>query len=191
MADANTPQDSNKVSIHDRPAKLQTKDSLIAQARVIEERKADAAKDQHEVKPNDGWKKQFALWADATHDEKCNIIFGMVFHDGAFNVKDITRFFNIKADELKPFNYIADAAKAALKLKIQRNQISLGLQREDVPNYKFFLGKQFAEQVNDPAHEGVNSVDNAEVKVQINVLKPEDAATVGEQVGAALSKTLQ
>jgi hypothetical protein len=185
MADAN----EDTTNLH--PSQVRTKEAVIQQAKVAEQRKADAATDEHELRPNSNWKKQFAIWANADHELKCDIVYGMVFHDGAYNVKDITRFFNIKADELKPFAHIVDAAKAALKLKIQRNQISLGLQREDNPSLKFNLQKQFAEQVNDPAHEGVASVDNSEVRVNIQVLKPEDAITVGEQVGAALNKTLQ
>ena len=186
MADANSNDAAGKIT----PAQLQTKEAVAAQARVVEQRKEDAASPTHEPKPNDGWKKQFAIWANANEDERCNLIYGMVILDGA-KQKDITRFFNIKEADLKPFAHIFNAGIAALKLKVQRNQISLGLQREDQAALKFHLGKQFAEQVAEPSHEGVQSVDNAEVKVQINVLKPEDAVTVGEQVGAALSKTLQ
>jgi hypothetical protein len=188
MADANK-QDNDK-PIAPRPAQHQSKDALVAQAKVIEKRKEDAANPTHDPEPNDGWKKQFATWANANEEERFNLVFGMVLTDGA-SVKDIARFFNVKPDELKPYRHIIDAGKVALKLKVQRNQISLGLQREDQPMFKFFLGKQFAEQVSEPQHEGVESVDNAEVRVQINVLKPEDAVTVGEQVGAALNKTLQ
>lgn len=172
------------------PSQLQTKDALLAQAKIVEQRKEEASTPTHEIKSNDGWKKQFDTWANASDEERCNIVYGMVILDGA-KQKDITRFFNIKDADLKPFAHIVNAGVAALKLKVQRNQISLGLQREDMATLKFHLGKQFAEQVAEPSHEGVQSVDNAEVKVNINVLKPEDAALVGEQVGAAISKTLQ
>ena len=174
-----------------RPANLQSREAIKEQAKVIEQRKEDAASPQHQVIPNGSWRNQFALWQNADHDGRCDIVFGMVLHDGAITERDLTRFFNISKDDLRPYRYIFEAGRAALKLKVQRNQISIGLQREDTPTWKFFLGKQFGEQVAEPAHEGVESVESADTKVTINVLKPEDATTVAEQVGTALNARLQ
>lgn len=144
----------------DRPAKHQTKEELRAQAEVIAERKEDAASPAHKVKKNNSWREQFAVWENADFDERCDIVFGMTMHDGAIRIKDITRFFNIKADELTPFTHIFEAAKAALKLKIQRNVISLGLQREDSPIIKFNLTKQYAEQTDNPVHSDVEDLND-------------------------------
>lgn len=154
--------------VEKRPAKFISKETLQEQALVIDERKKHALMDTHEIILNRGWKHQFDLWANADTDTKRDIIYGMVMHDGAVNIRDITRFFNIKKEEINPFNEVFEAAKVALKLKIQRNQISLGLQREDMLNLKFMLGKQFAEQVAEPAHEGVSSVQSAPPQIVVN-----------------------
>lgn len=152
-------------------ANLQSRESLLAGAKVIEARKADAAEPVHKITPNDAWKTQFDLWANADFEERCSIIYGMVFHDGAKGAKDITRFFNIKADELKPFQHIINAATVALKLKIQRNVISLGLTREDNPMLKFHLGKQYAEQTENPVHSDVEDLnDQSRNNVVIRVI---------------------
>jgi hypothetical protein len=158
-----TPKKVNK-----RPAALISYETLEEQAKVIDERKKHALMDTHEVILNDGWKKQQALWSSADHETRCSIVYGMILHDGAINVRDITRFFAIKTKDLEPYAVIMDMAKAALKLKIQRNQISIGLQREDSAPLKFNLQKQFAEQVNDPAHEGVESVQSGPPTVVFN-----------------------
>ena len=177
---------------HPRPSRHQSPEAVAEQARVIEWRKEEAASPEHRVIPNGSWRTQFALWADADDEARKDIIFGMVLHDGAITEKDITRFFGISKDDLKPYRQVYEAGRAALKLKVQRNQISLGLQREDSPIWKALLGKQFAEQTSEPVHDGVHDLsENTGVKVSINVVGKDDAVTVGEQVGAALSKTLQ
>jgi hypothetical protein len=179
-----------------RPAKLISKKTLEEQAKVIDERKKHALMDTHEVILNDGWKRQEALWRDADHETRCSIIYGMVIHDGAISSRDITRFFAIKSKELEPYAIVYDMAKAALKLKIQRNQISIGLQREDSAPLKFNLQKQFAEQVNDPAHEGVESVQSGPPTVVFNQtqggneeIKAELEAAVQTAIAIAGSKS--
>jgi hypothetical protein len=170
-----------------RPSKLISKETLEEQAKVIDERKKHALMDTHEVIVNDGWKHQEALWRDADYNLRCSIIYGMVLHDGAINVKDITRFFAITSKDLEPFAKVYDMAKAALKLKIQRNQISMGLQREDSAPLKFNLQKQFAEQVNDPAHEGVASIQSGPPTIVYNEVKAENADLRGELEAAVQS----
>jgi len=87
-------------------------------------------------------------------------------YDGAIakGMTDIARFFGVKKATLEPYAETFEMAKAALKLKIQRNQISLGLQREDNAQWKFNLQKQFAEQVSEPAHEGVETTEGQAMK---------------------------
>lgn len=177
------------------PGRHVSKKTLEEQAKVIDERKKHALMDTHEVILNDGWKRQEALWRDADFELRCSIVYGMVIHDGAINVKDITRFFAISADDLKPFAKVYDMAKAALKLKIQRNQISIGLQREDSAPMKFNLQKQFAEQVSEPAHEGVDSVQSGpptiiynEVKAANEELRNELEAAVQSAIAIAGAK---
>lgn len=166
------------------PSKLISRETLAEQALVIDERKKHALMDTHEIIPNNGWKVQFDLWRNADEDGKRDIVYGMVMHDGAIGRYDITRFFNIDKKELAPFVEVFEAAKIALKLKIQRNQISMGLQREDLVNMKFFLGKQFAEQVMEPAHEGVNSVQTSPPSIVFNEVKADHGELRAELEGA-------
>lgn len=140
----------------------------------------------HEVLVNEGWKTQKALWADADYDTRCSIVYGMVIHDGAISTRDITRFFAIKPKELEPFNEVYEMARAALKLKIQRNQISIGLSHDGNPALKFNLQKQFAEQVNDPAHEGVSSVQSGPPTVVFN-----QTQGANEEIKAELEAAVQ
>jgi hypothetical protein len=170
-----------------KPSHLVSKKTLEEQAKVIDERKKHALMDTHEIIVNDGWKRQEALWRDADFETRCSIIYGMVLHDGAISTRDITRFFAIQSDDLKPFGKVYDMAKAALKLKIQRNQISIGLQREDSAPLKFNLQKQFAEQVNEPAHEGVDSVQSGPPTIIYNEVKAENEELRGELEAAVQS----
>ena len=120
-------------------------------------------------------RQQQQLWREADHDMRCSIIYGMVLHDGAISVQDITRFFSITKKDLEPYGTVYDMARSALKLKIQRNQISIGLQREDSAPLKFNLQKQFAEQVTEPAHEGVASVPAGPPTIIYNEAKADNA----------------
>ena len=172
--------DANRMSARLKPANYISDEVIQIQGEVVNKRKKHALMDTHEIIPNDGWKKQFELWSNATEEERKDIIYGMVMHDGAIKPADISRFFGIDKKELTQFKLIYDAAIAALKLKIQRNQISIALQREDQSDMKFFLGKQFAEQVQNPAHEGVASVDTAPPSIVINEVKADNTGLRNE-----------
>lgn len=75
--------------------------------------------------------------------------------DGFMKTTDIARLFSVKVSEIDKYIEVFSSAKMALKGKIQRNAISLGLQREDLLPLNFHLGLQYGEQTLNPAHEGV------------------------------------
>lgn len=167
-ATENEPKDSAR-----RPNEFVSKEHKARLGREVEERQTDALSDNHNVKPHYGFKTQKETWINANEEERHALVYGLVMHDGAIakGGSDITRFFGIAKKDFEPFKDTFEMAKVALKLKIQRNVLSLGLQREDQVNLKFNLLKQYAEQVNDPAHEGVESVQAAPPAIVINEIK--------------------
>ena len=78
---------------------------------------------------------------------------------------------------------MADAARV---LKINRNQLAMSLLREDQPTLKFHMGKQFAYQVNDPVHEGVENADAGKSELTIKVIGNEPTSTAESTADSAL-----
>ena len=164
--------DPTKVSSHRSIEHLETL------AKVQEDRQTDALSPHHVPKLNYGYKTQRDLWLNSNEEDRHALIYGMVFHDGAIakGMTDISRFFGLAKDILMPYKETFEMAKAALKLKVQRNVLNLGLQREDQVALKFNLLLQYAEQVVNPAHEGKDSLDQSkEVAINLNVVRNESA----------------
>ena len=151
-----------------KPSKAFTKEQLIELAEIKHKNKMDSMSDLV-IKKDDQYNKLTAIWADAQEEDRKSIIFGLVINNGA-STRDIARLFAIKTEELKQYAVVMNQATAALKLKVQGNQLSVAFM-SDVPQLKFFLGKQFAEQVENPAHEGKESLDESkEHQININVV---------------------
>ena len=170
------------------------------QAQIMTERKTEALSPDHDVKPHYGYKKQKENWLKATEEMRHAYVYGMVMFDGAIakGANDIARFFGVQKKDLVPYLETFEMAKAALKLKIQRNTISLGLQREDMVVLKFNLLKQYAEQIADPAHEGVEPVQTTPPQIVINAaqgandeLRAELDAAVQAAMTVNRAKTVQ
>jgi hypothetical protein len=168
---------------HDKtsPTRNLSADHKMKMAEVAEQRKDEALSEDHVIKLHYGYKKQKDLWINANEEDRHAIVFGMVLFDGAIKkgMADIARFFAIKGDALKElqekYAETFEMAAMALKLKIQRNVISLGLQREDAMNLKFNLLLQYSEQVLSPVHEGVESMDEGK-EITINVISTKEQA---------------
>lgn len=167
-----------------RPFKENSKTGLTRYATdkaikdATEARRIDAITTEHTLKSSDAWKKQEKLWEKASETQRKSWLYAMVMFDGVCaetkrGIKLITKYFSISVKELEPYKDVLDMADAARVLKINRNQLGTSLGRDDQPNFKFFMGKQFGYQVNDPAHDGVESVDEGK-DITINVMtKPE------------------
>jgi hypothetical protein len=143
-----------------------------------EARRFDALSPHHTLKSSDAWKAQKKIWLKANDTQRKSYLYAMVLFDGvAADTKRgmalIARFFSINVKELEPYKDVINMADAARVLKINRNQLGTSLGRDDQVNLKFFMGKQFAYQVTDPAHEGVESIDDGK-DITINVLTKED-----------------
>jgi hypothetical protein len=158
----------------DKPSGHRSVEHLEALAAVQQERQEDALSPHHSPKPNFGFKYQPLIWNAASEEERHALVYGMVFYDGAIakGMTDISRFFGLPKEKLQPYKETFEMAKVALKLKLQRNTINLGLQREDAIVLKFHLLKQYAEQVENPAHEGKESLDESKaVEIKLNVVR--------------------
>lgn len=165
----------NRLSKPDRPSKAFDKNQLIAQADIKHQAKMDGVAPEFHIKTDDQWKALTTTWADADDEARNNIVFGLAYHNGA-KARDIARLFRIKPVELKPYAEVLDQAIATLKLKIQGNQITSGFMN-DTPMMKFFLGKQFGEQVEQPAHQDVASIDEGQGAITISVVTKEQPGT--------------
>jgi hypothetical protein len=135
-----------------RPAKHVTPEAKQAAIDELNDRRTHAFNDTHELKSNDGWKVQQELWAKLDDDGRKDAIYAMVMADGAVKAALIIKYFGIAKADFEPYKKLHDMACAALALKVQRNQMSLFFSREDVIDGKYFLGRQFAQQVQNPAH---------------------------------------
>lgn len=136
--------------------------SAEAKSKAIEEmsdRRMHSLLDYHEPKFNNAWKAQQELWSKLDDDGRRDAVFGMVMADGAIKIPMILKYFGITKEDFAPYRDIHEMACAALHFKIQRNQISIAFWREDQMDMKYFLGRQFAGQVQNPAHEETPSVD--------------------------------
>jgi hypothetical protein len=163
----------SKSDDHFKPSRLLSPELKLAIAEAVEERKADSIDPKHALKPSDGWKQQREIWNASTDDERRDYLYGMVLFDGIpaetkKGLNLIAKFFGIKVSALEPYMDVIEMGDAARVLKITRNQLQSFLIRDDVPMGKFFLGKQFAYQVNDPAHEGVEAVkDDGNINITV------------------------
>jgi hypothetical protein len=178
----------------DKPSHQKAPEHVKHLAAVAQTRQEEALDPNHVVKLHYGFETQKALWTDASERDRNAIVYGMVLYDGAIaaGMKDIARFFGIDKKELEQYKSTFEMAKAALKLKIQHNQISMGLQREDLAALKFFLGRQFAEQVAEPAHAGVEDLRTAPPQIIINTAEGANAdirAELDAAVTAAMAMT--
>lgn len=158
-----------------KPAKMISKEVAQKQSKLTNFRKKAAMANEHILEPNDAWKKQLALWPAADEDTRRNYLYGLIFHDGAIrlDLQFICKFFGIKRKELDPYKEVIDAAEAALALKLQKNSILFGLIREDQVDMKYHLLKQYAQQVQNPTHEGEVDVDQTGVTFTVDVKKKE------------------
>jgi hypothetical protein len=150
-------------------------------AKQREVRKTEALSPEHKLKSNSAWKEQKKLWGKASDNQKKDWLYAMVLVDGVCaetkrGMQLIAKYFAINVKELKPFEEVIHMADAARVLKIQRNQLGGALGRDDQVNLKFFMGKQFGYQVNDPAHEGVETVEEGK-DITINVMTRENSTT--------------
>ena len=142
-----------------KPAAHLTKRQLEKIVTKKFEAKEEAMADALVIKQDSQWQDLRAYWLDADEDTRKNIVFGLGYNNGA-KERDIARLFNIKKEDLKGYGDVLSQAVAALKMRVQSNQITIAFM-SDQPMLKFFLGKQFAEQVDNPAHDGVKSDDTA------------------------------
>jgi hypothetical protein len=143
---------------------------------------------QHELIPNDGWKEQKKLWDKASDARRKDYLYGMILHDGVCadtkrGLALIAKFFCIKVKDLDPYQEVIDMADAARVMKINRNQLRTFIGRDDQPMGKFFIGKQYAYQVGEPKHEGVESIDDGN-DITIKVMTPENANVSQEDTSA-------
>jgi hypothetical protein len=148
---------------------------------------ASALDKVHTLIPNEGWKVQEKLWAEADDELRKSYLYGLVLNDGVTDTssgrKRLAAFFAVKPKDLEPYKSVMAMADAARVLKINRNQLAMSLLREDQPTLKFHMGKQFAYQVNDPVHEGVENADAPKNELTIKVIGNEPAPTSIESAG--------
>lgn len=175
----------------EKPCKAYSRDEIVEQAKIKHKSKIRAASPTVEIQSDNQWKQLSTHWGKATEDERKDICFGMALHIGA-KPKDLSRLFAIKPDELKPYTEVMNQAVAALRLKVQQNQLTTALM-SDQPNLKFFLGKQFAEQVENPAHDGVVSDQSDGEAITITVVNRSDAADAPQVIAtkAGVGEVLQ
>jgi hypothetical protein len=160
------------------PANLLSKDHKMQMAERTEERKNEATSPEHVLKPYHGYDTHKNVWAVADDAQRKALVYGLVLFDGFVKMTDIARLFQVKASEVEKYGDLFHSAKMALKGKIQRNMLSLGLQREDLLALKFHLGLQYAEHTMNPVHDGVADTGENN-KIQIEIItkdKPGDAA---------------
>ena len=134
-----------------------SKEQLKDLADAAYSRKMEAVDEEINLRPDNQWDVLSTNWHTADDKRRKDIVFGLAYYSG-FKSPDICRLFRIKPAELVPYKDIIEQGRIALKFKITSNQIAFGL-LTDQPVVKFHLGKQFAEQVDNPVHEGVESLD--------------------------------
>lgn len=132
-------------------------------------RKMEALDANIGIRHDDQWRTLHTSWEESDEETRKSTVFGLAYNSG-FKARDMARLFRIKTSDLQEYKEIIDQGLAALKLKITSNQISYGLSTEQ-PIVKFHLGKQFAEQVDNPAHEGVDTVEASIPNIVINEVK--------------------
>jgi hypothetical protein len=163
-------------------------------AEAKEQLKKDALAADHTIRTTDVWRTNPALWANATPDQRRDLLCGLIFYDGFSVAKKglsmIAALFKIKVAELNDYiedMKVADAARCA---KIFRNQFQFFLMTDHQPMGKFFIGKQFAYQVNDPAHEGVDSVADRPQRIIFEEEKADPEAPKRKAMESELNKRI-
>jgi hypothetical protein len=141
---------------------------------------SQAMNPRHVLIPNNSWKDQKKLWAKANDNQRKDYLYGMILHDGVCadtkrGLALIAKFFAIKVKDLDDYQEVIEMADAARVLKVNRNQLRTFLGRDDQPMGKFFVGKQYAYQVGEPKHEGVESIDDGS-DITIKVMTPENSS---------------
>jgi len=130
---------------------------------------------------NDGWQYQASLWSSSSDDERRSYLYHMVLWSGVVMgskraLQTVARYFAIDLDELKPYLDVMWMADVARTLKITEANLATFLHSDKDVGGKFHIGKQFAYQVNDPAHEDVDSVQSAppQIVIQTSRTDPDD-----------------
>ena len=149
-----------------------TKEQQLALGEAAFSRKMEASDSTVIVRGDPQWKRLHEDWFEWGEDDRKDVVFGLAYYSG-FKAKDIARLFRIKPADLAHYKDIIDQGLVALKHKITSNQIAFGLMT-DQPVVKFHLGKQFAEQVDNPAHEGVDSVSDGPPTIIVNEVKADN-----------------
>jgi hypothetical protein len=126
--------------------------------------------------PSGEWRLTKAWWANASEDERQDQVYGLAFLNAA-KPKQIAQYYSIKESDLKQYAEQWEMGTAARILKINGHQMRWGLSTS-IPNAKFFLGLQFAQQVQNPQHEDVKSIDEGAGAITIRVLTKEDRPSV-------------
>lgn len=121
----------------------------------------------HIVSLDPTWDQQLNLWSTLSENDRHSLIYSLTSNDGA-TITDICKYLQIKKDDLKPYISTYEMGRAALKLKINRMQIDFGSETNQ-PSAKIHLGKQFAEQVDNPVHDD-DTTDNTSSTITINVI---------------------
>ena len=126
------------------------------------------AQDTFEAKPLDEWRMTKAWWLQASEAEKQDQVYGLAFLNAA-KIKNIAQYYSIKEAEVKKYQEQWEMGNAARILKINGHQLRWAL-TTNIPNAKFFVGMQFAGQVQNPQHEDVKSIDEGNGAITISVL---------------------
>jgi hypothetical protein len=148
------------------------------EAMAAEKNKAISA--NYEPTPSNEWSQIRNWWANSTESEKQDMLFGMA-KTGA-KPKHIAEYYGIKEADLKPYQMQISMGRAYLRRKIEEHQVRWAL-GSNQPMAKFFVGKQFAGQVDNPQHEDVQSLD--EGKSQGITIKVIGRDTEAEEAGTA------
>jgi hypothetical protein len=131
----------------------------------LEEKKA-LLKPTFEIPRSSVWKFARDEWAKASFEDRAEYVCGLVFMSG-MNKPGIKKFFNLKDEMLDEFDDIVEQTAAILQAKIQTHQINWAYTSNQFAAAKFFLGKQFANQVEHPVHEGVEAGNSNEIVLRV------------------------
>ena len=131
--------------------------------------------------PSNEWVSTKDWWAKSTEDEKRDMLYGLCFYSAA-KPRLIAKYFSIKEADLKPYQEQLNMGEAARILKINAHQLRWAMS-SNIPNAKFFLGLQFAGQVQHPVHDDAPSHDEKkDNNINITVIRKD---AVDEANGAA------
>jgi hypothetical protein len=157
---------NNKGVADGKISRAMSRQTVLAIAETNDARKGRAVEKSFVPLVNDGWKVQSRLWAEADDDTRRGYLYHMVLWSGVVMgsrkaLGHVAKYFGIKAAELDPYLDVMWMADTARVLKITESTFVGFLSNDRDTSGKFHIGKQYAYQVNDPAHEGVDSVQAA------------------------------